>query len=249
VIEIEYLTKQFGSFWAVDRVSLSVKKGQIYGLLGANGAGKTTLIRMLCGVLKPTSGRGKVLGYELQTEKEKIKPNIGYMSQKFSLYQDLTVEENLLFYAQLYGVKDPKTSVRSLLDQFSLYDIRNRPVASLGLGIRQRVAFTCALVHHPPLLVLDEPTSGVDPMTRRLFWEHLYQLAEQGTTILITTHYMDEAERCSAVAFMNNGKIVVEGKPSNLKKDLMTILNKNTKPSLEDVFIYYLSNRNLIKRE
>jgi ABC-2 type transport system ATP-binding protein len=241
VIELDRLAKRFGSFWAVDHVSLSVGKGEIYGLLGANGAGKTTLIRMICGALSPTAGKGQVLGFDLHREQIKIRQQIGYMSQKFSLYRDLTVEENLLFYARIYGVDRPEERVATLIDQFSLQQVKKQQVSALGTGVRQRVAFGCALVHQPSLLILDEATSGADLFTRRLFWEHLYQLAEKGTTILVTTHYMDEAERCHRIALLSRGKLIAEGKVSQLKKDVKK--SNQEKSSLEDVFFYYMNKK------
>lgn len=240
MIQLREITKQFGAFRAVDGVSLSVTKGKIFGLLGANGAGKTTLIRMMCGILPPTSGTGHLLGYDIVKQRNEIKRNIGYMSQKFSLYPDLSVIENLRFYARLYGVASPRERIHELLERFDLTEISRKQVVSLGGGIRQRAAFAAAIVHSPPILFLDEPTSGVDPLTRRLFWEQLYELTEQGTTIFITTHYMDEAERCDEVALMNQGKIVAEGEVNQLRQRFASPLQM-MHPSLEDIFIYMIS--------
>ncbi len=235
MIQLERVTKRFGQFTAVDQVSLTVAPGQIYGLLGANGAGKTTLIRMMCGLITPTSGGGKVAGYDMVSERAKIKEKIGYMSQKFSLYPDLTVEENLLFYMQLYRVTEEGARMEALLDHFDLAEVRKKRVEQLASGVRQRVAFAAAIVHDPPLLFLDEPTSGVDPLYRRHFWEGLYRLAEEGTTILITTHYMDEAERCERLALMNRGRIVAEGRLTDLKKEYSSVTD-HSPPTLEAIF-------------
>ncbi|MDQ0338840.1 ABC-2 type transport system ATP-binding protein [Caldalkalibacillus uzonensis] len=240
MIELNQITKQFGTFRAVNRVSLTVSEGSVFGLLGANGAGKTTLIRIMCGILPPTSGRGRVLGYDIVKERAQIKERIGYMSQKFSLYPDLTVEENIRFYAGLYGVEQIKKRTEELTGQFSLRDVSKKPVAALGGGIRQRVAFAAAIVHRPRLLFLDEPTSGVDPLTRRLFWEQLYELTEQGMTIVVTTHYMDEAERCDQVALMNQGKIVAQGKVDELKERYAAELDTE-RPALADIFVHVIS--------
>jgi len=240
MIELNRITKQFGTFRAVNQVSLSVSKGSVFGLLGANGAGKTTLIRMMCGILPPTSGHGLVLGKDMVKERAEIKKRIGYMSQKFSLYPDLTVEENIRFYGRLYGVDSIKQRMEELIGQFSLQDVAKKQVAELGGGIRQRVAFASAIVHRPPLLFLDEPTSGVDPLTRRLFWEQLYELTEQGMTILVTTHYMDEAERCDQVALMNKGRIVAKGKVDELK-ERYAVEWGTARPTLEEIFVHVIS--------
>ncbi|SFJ94054.1 ABC transporter ATP-binding protein [Thermoflavimicrobium dichotomicum] len=240
MIELHQITKQFGTFRAVNQVSLTVSKGSIFGLLGANGAGKTTLIRIMCGILPPTSGRGLVLGHDIVKERAQIKEQIGYMSQKFSLYPDLTVEENIRFYARLYGVNQSGQRVEELIEQFSLQDVAKKQVAALGGGIRQRVAFASAIVHMPQLLFLDEPTSGVDPLTRRLFWEQLYELTERGITILVTTHYMDEAERCDQVALMNKGRIVAKGKVDELKERYAAELG-TARPTLEEIFVHVIS--------
>lgn len=240
MIKLDRISKQFGTFQAVHQVSLEVSKGSVFGLLGANGAGKTTLIRIMCGILTPTSGKGQVLGYDMVTERSQIKERIGYMSQKFSLYPDLTVEENIRFYARLYGVGQIKTRTDELIKQFSLQKMLKKPVAELGGGIRQRVAFACSIVHNPKLLFLDEPTSGVDPLTRRLFWEQLYELTEREMTIVVTTHYMDEAERCDQVALMNQGKIVAQGKVDELKARYAPELDKE-RPTLADIFVHVIN--------
>ncbi|MBA4494828.1 ABC transporter ATP-binding protein [Paenactinomyces guangxiensis] len=242
MIQLYEITKEFGTFRAVDGVSLTVTKGKIFGLLGANGAGKTTLIRMMCGILPPSGGSGRVMGHDMIKGQKKIKRQIGYMSQKFSLYPDLTVKENILFYARLYGVTDVRGRVNELLELFQLQENSHKKVSSLGGGIRQRVAFASAIVHSPPLLFLDEPTSGVDPLTRRLFWEQLYELTERGTTILVTTHYMDEAERCDEVGLMNEGKMVAKGGLNDLQCCFADALQKE-KPSLEDIFVYVMTGQ------
>ncbi|MBN2908468.1 ABC transporter ATP-binding protein [Polycladomyces sp. WAk] len=238
MIELQGVTKRFGSFAAVRQVSLHVSRGEIFGLLGANGAGKTTLIRMMCGILKPTEGTGTILGWDMIRDQQTIKENIGYMSQKFSLYPDLTVEENLRFYAHVYGVRQPVAErVESLLREFELTGVRKTRVSELSGGVRQRVAFASAIVHEPPLLFLDEPTSGVDPLTRRAFWEMLYQMADRGTTIVVTTHYMDEAERCDRMAWMNRGRIVAEGSLAELRRRFAPRVG-NRKATLEEMFVY-----------
>lgn len=240
MIQLYDVTQRFGSFTAVDHVALTIERGQIFGLLGANGAGKTTLIRMMCGILPPTSGSGRVLGYDLAEQSAKIRQSIGYMSQKFSLYPDLTVTENLRFYAKLYGVDQVGERIEESLDRYRLHEVAMKQVNQLGGGIRQRVAFATSTVHDPVLLFLDEPTSGVDPLTRQLFWEECYALTRQGKTIVVTTHYMDEAERCDQVALMNRGRIVAVGEVDQLKKEFAPLLDIED-PSLDDIFVYVVS--------
>lgn len=235
MIHLHHIRKQFGHFTAVDDVTLSIEKGTVYGLLGANGAGKTTLIKIMCGLLDPTSGTGTIFGRDLVRERNRIKQSIGYMSQKFSLYQDLTVSENIAFYARLYGIEKPETRARELSEQFDVYTFKDKVVYSLSSGVRQRVAFACALVHAPKLLFLDEPTSGVDPLARRKVWKWLYRLAADGMTIVVTTHYMDEAEHCDRIALMNAGRIVAEGTLDTLRKGLPVQLH-----SLEDIFVHVM---------
>jgi len=220
-IETQGLTRRFGSFVAVDSVSLTVPTGGVMGLLGANGAGKTTLIRILLGVLAPTSGSGRVLGHNLLTDAEAIRQKVGYMSQRFSLYNDLTVEENLLFYGKVYGLRGADLGARKdeLLAWAGLGDQRRLVTGQLGGGLRQRLAFASAILHRPSLLLLDEATSGVDPVSRRKFWDLIYGLSDQGTTVLVTTHYMDEAEHCDRLAMMNAGKLVATGTPADLRRD------------------------------
>lgn len=217
------LTRVFGSFVAVDKVSFEVKEGEIFGFLGPNGAGKTTTIKILCGLLTPSSGKGIVVGYDVSTQSEEIKKHIGYMSQKFSLYEDLTVLENLEFFGGVYGLDPEKKSMRSswVLEMAGLTDKTETLTRSLPLGWKQRLALGCAILHEPPVLFLDEPTSGVDPLSRRNFWDLINDLASQGVTIFVTTHYMEEAEYCNRLALMSAGKIVAIDTPSDLKKNWM----------------------------
>lgn len=223
-ITAHQLTKRFGDFTAVDAISFEVSKGEIFGFLGANGAGKTTAIRMLCGLSKPTSGEGTVAGFDVNTQPEHIKKNIGYMSQKFSLYDDLTVFENIRFYAGIYGLSDKAIKERSekLLHELQLHAEKDKLVKSLPLGWKQKLAFSIAIIHDPAIVFLDEPTGGVDPLTRREFWEMMYASAAQGTTIFVTTHYMDEAEYCNRVSIMVDGKIAALDTPANLRKQFDT---------------------------
>jgi ABC-2 type transport system ATP-binding protein len=220
VIIAEKLTKRFGDFTAVDQISFDVKKGEIFGFLGANGAGKTTAIRMLCGLSLPTAGKGSVAGYDVFTENEKIKQNIGYMSQKFSLYEDLTVRENIRFYAGIYGMSDLyiKEKTAKLLKQLHMENQANVLVRSLPLGWKQKLAFSVAIFHEPKIVFLDEPTGGVDPVTRREFWIMIYEAAANGITVFVTTHYMDEAEYCHRVSIMVDGKIEAMDTPAGLRK-------------------------------
>jgi ABC-2 type transport system ATP-binding protein len=220
VITVEKLTKRFGDFTAVDNISFEVAKGEIFGFLGANGAGKTTAMRMLCGLSLPTSGKAQVAGYDIYEENELIKRNIGYMSQKFSLYEDLTVKENIRFYAGIYGLDKLTIQLKTeeLVKRLGLENHVKTRVSSLPLGWKQKLAFSVALVHNPKIVFLDEPTGGVDPVTRRQFWELIYEAAERGTTIFITTHYMDEAEYCNRVSIMVDGRISALDTPYNLKQ-------------------------------
>ncbi|WP_227763188.1 ABC transporter ATP-binding protein [Zhaonella formicivorans] len=234
-IECSDLTKRFGSLLAVDHISLSVPQGAIFGFLGPNGSGKSTTIRMLCGVLTPTSGSGRVLGYDLVTQAEAIKQRIGYMSQKFSLYTDLTVGENLDFYAGIYGLSGAAARKRKgeLLAMAELTGREKQLAGTLSGGWKQRLALACALLHEPELLVLDEPTAGVDPVSRRIFWEIIRGLAKEGITVLVSTHYMDEAETCDYIGFIFFGKLMGCGTPAELKK-------ASGHATLDDVFIEYV---------
>lgn len=218
-IAVENLTKKFGGFTAVNAISLEVKRGEIFGFLGANGAGKTTAMKMLIGLLTPTSGKARVAGFDVYTETEQIKRSIGYMSQRFSLYEDLTVAENIQFYGGIYGLRrtELKTKMEALLEKLQLRPVRNTLLKALPLGWKQKLAFSVAVIHEPEIVFLDEPTGGVDPITRRQFWEMIYEAADKGVTIFVTTHYMDEAEYCNRVSIMVDGKIGAMDTPRNLK--------------------------------
>lgn len=220
VIKISNLTKKFGNFTAVDHISFDVRRGEIFGFLGANGAGKTTAMQMLCGISKPTSGKGTVAGYDILKENEKIKRNIGYMSQKFSLYEDLKVWENIRLFGGIYGLtnKEISNKTEELLHRLNFESERNTLVKSLPLGWKQKLAFSVAIFHTPQIVFLDEPTGGVDPAMRRQFWEMIYEAADAGITIFVTTHYMDEAEYCNRVSIMVDGRIDALDTPENLKK-------------------------------
>ena len=232
VIKVDRLTKKFGDFIATNQISFEVEKGEIFGFLGANGAGKTTAMRMLCGLSIPSSGSAIVAGFDVYKQAEHIKQNIGYMSQKFSLYEDLTVKENIRFYAGIYGMSRAviKDKMKTLLEQLQLSNEENNLVKSLPLGWKQKLAFSVAILHEPKIVFLDEPTGGVDPVTRREFWNLIYQAAEKGITVFVTTHYMDEAEYCGRVSIMVDGKIEALDTPSNLK----TTFNAS---SMDDVFL------------
>ena len=221
-IVVTGLRKKFGDFTAVDGVDFKVKRGEIFGFLGPNGSGKTTTIRMLCGVIAPTSGGGTVMGYDVVKDPERVRENIGYMSQKFSLFQDLTVDENLRFYAGIYGLSDEKYRERRayILKMAGLEGREGELTGNLSVGWKQRLALGCATIHEPKLIFLDEPTSGVDPTARRQFWELLYDLAHEGVTLFVTTHYMDEATHCNRLAFIYRGTIIAEGTPQEVKADL-----------------------------
>ena len=219
VIEVEELTKRFGTFTAVDHISFSVRPGEIFGFLGANGAGKTTAMRMLCGLSKPTSGTGRVAGFDIARQPEQVKRHIGYMSQKFSLYEDLKVWENLRLFGGIYGMKDSDIVRKSdeMLRGLGFEAERNTLVRSLPLGWKQKLAFSVSIFHEPKIVFLDEPTGGVDPVTRRQFWELIYRAADRGITVFVTTHYMDEAEYCDRVSIMVDGKIEALDTPRNLR--------------------------------
>lgn len=232
-IEVEHLVKVFGSFHAVDDISFTVRKGEIFGFLGANGAGKTTAMRMLTGLSQPTDGNGKVAGFDIRTEYEQIKKHIGYMSQKFSLYEDLTVAENIRLFAGIYGMDDGeiRRKTTDLLDRLDFSAHRNTLVSSLPLGWKQKLAFSVSIFHDPHVVFLDEPTGGVDPATRRQFWELIYDAAKQGITVFVTTHYMDEAEYCDRISIMVDGKIKALGTPEELKQKL-------GQPDMDHVFTF-----------
>lgn len=231
VIFAEKLTKQFGNFTAVDHISFSVRQGEIFGFLGANGAGKTTAMRMLCGLSRPSSGRATVAGYDIYRQSESVKKNIGYMSQKFSLYEDLKVWENLRLFGGIYGMKEKEIKIKTdrILQELGLESEYGTLVKSLPLGWKQKLAFSVSIFHNPQIVFLDEPTGGVDPITRRQFWEQIYQAAERGITVFVTTHYMDEAEYCDRVSIMVDGKIRALDSPRNLRKQFEV-------PTMDDVF-------------
>jgi ABC-2 type transport system ATP-binding protein len=231
VIKTDQLTKRFGDFTAVNEITFEVYKGEIFGFLGANGAGKTTAMRMLIGLSKPTSGRATVAGFDVYKQTESIKKNIGYMSQKFSLYEDLTVLENIRFYGGIYGLSDAQIKAKSdeLITRLGLQNEAKKLVASLPLGWKQKLSFSVALLHEPKIVFLDEPTGGVDPVTRRQFWDLIYAASDNGITIFVTTHYMDEAEYCNRISIMVDGKIEALDSPGTLKKHFNT-------DSMDDVF-------------
>jgi ABC-2 type transport system ATP-binding protein len=231
VITTDKLTKRFGSFIAANELTFEVGKGEIFGFLGANGAGKTTAMRMLCGLLAPSSGKARIAGFDIYHETEKIKRSIGYMSQKFSLYDDLTVSENIRFYAGIYGMSIPaiKQKTKELLEELQLVSEAKTLVRELPLGWKQKLSFSVSIVHDPEIVFLDEPTGGVDPVTRRQFWDLIYAAADKGVTIFVTTHYMDEAEYCNRVSIMVDGVIAALDSPAGLKKQYGN-------QSMEDVF-------------
>ena len=224
VIQVENLSKLFGDFAAVNQISFQVKSGEIFGFLGANGAGKTTAMKMLIGISSPTSGTATVAGFDVYKETESIKKNIGYMSQKFALYDDLTVKENITFFGGIYGLTKKQIDQKrcELVEELGLQEVTNSLVASLPLGWKQKLAFSVSLLHEPKIVFLDEPTGGVDPITRRQFWEMIYKATHNGTTIFVTTHYMDEAEYCDRVSIMVNGKIEALDTPKKLKEHYKT---------------------------
>ncbi len=236
-VAIQDLTKDFGRFRAVDHVTLEVGEGEIFGFLGANGAGKTTTIRMLCGLLLPSAGTGKVNGFDIYKENEAIKRSIGYMSQKFSLYPDLTGRENLVFYGSVYHLSRGalKNRIGEIEDHLELTPFIDRLTGSIPVGWRQRIALAAALIHRPRILFLDEPTAGVDPVFRRRFWDILYGLADEGTTLFVTTHYMDEAEFCRRISIMHDGRIVELGEPQEL-------IRKHGQADLQETFIHLITN-------
>lgn len=231
VIHTEKLTKRFGDFIAVNEISFDVHKGEIFGFLGANGAGKTTAMRMLCGLSIPTSGKASIAGFDVYRQTEKIKQNIGYMSQKFSLYEDLTIVENIRFFGGIYGLSNAQIRTKSelLIKELGLEQEAKKLVSELPLGWKQKLSFSVAILHDPTIVFLDEPTGGVDPVTRRQFWELIYEAANRGVTIFVTTHYMDEAEYCNRISIMVDGKIEALDSPVNLKKKFNAV-------SMDEVF-------------
>jgi ABC-2 type transport system ATP-binding protein len=232
IIKVDNLTRQFGDFTAVDHITFEVGVGEIFGFLGANGAGKTTAMRMLTGLLVPTEGAATVAGYDVYDQPEQIKKRIGYMSQKFSLYEDLTVRENIRLYGGIYGLSDSQIAQKSeeLVAMLNMTELQNKKIGSLPLGWKQKLAFSVALLHEPKIIFLDEPTGGVDPITRRQFWEQIYKVADEGTTVFVTTHYMDEAEYCDRVSIMVDGRIDALDTPAGLKQ-------KFNAEDVEEVFV------------
>lgn len=230
-IETKDLTKRFGNFTAVDKITLQVEKGEIFGFLGANGAGKTTAMRMLCGLLEPTSGEGHVAGFDIYRERENIKRSIGYMSQKFSLYEDLTAKENLELFGGIYGMSRKQIKIESerVIQELKLEKEDKFLISSLPLGIKQKVSFAVSTFHKPQVVFLDEPTGGVDPLSRRMFWEMIYEASDSGITVFVTTHYMDEAEYCNRLSIMVDGQIRAMDTPHNLKE-------KYNAESMDEVF-------------
>ena len=231
-VHTEKLTRKFDDVTAVDNVTFDIQRGEVFGVLGPNGSGKTTTIRMLCGLLAPTSGTATVAGFDVLTQPEEIRQNIGYMSQKFGMYEDLTVAENLDFYSSLYGLtgEDKRKRMNELFDELGLRPRIKQLVGTLSGGWKQRISLACAIAHHPQVLFLDEPTAGVDPAARRRFWDTIYELAKSGTTILVTTHYMDEAARCQRIAFLSRGHLIAVGTSEEVTRQF-------GKPTIEDVFI------------
>ncbi len=238
IISVQRLTKKFGTFTAVDAISFEVMKGEIFGFLGANGAGKTTAMKILIGISRPTSGTATVAGYDIYKETEQIKKSIGYMSQRFSLYNDLTIRENIEFFGGIYGLTPHQIRDKgeALVEKLGLQDNYKRPISDLPLGWKQKLAFSIALLHDPKIIFLDEPTGGVDPVTRRIFWNMIYEAAHRGVTIFVTTHYMDEAEYCNRVSMMVDGKIEALDSPGRLK-------DKYGVTSMNEVFVRLARNQ------
>jgi ABC-2 type transport system ATP-binding protein len=237
IIEAIELTKTFGTFTATDHVNFAVKRGEIFGLLGPNGAGKSTTFRMMCGLLSPSSGTARVLGIDLKKSASLARQQLGYMAQKFSLYGNLTVHQNLNFFSGVYGLKGQQQNeiVNDMIEVFKLQPFLDTTPDTLPLGFKQRLALACAVMHDPPILFLDEPTSGVDPVTRREFWTHINGMVEKGVTVMVTTHFMDEAEYCDRIALVFRGKIIAAGTPDQLKSQVST--PENPDPTMEDAFI------------
>ncbi|MDD5706119.1 MAG: ABC transporter ATP-binding protein [Kiritimatiellae bacterium] len=242
-VAVENLEKRFGAFTAVNRVSFEVRRGEIFGFLGPNGAGKSTTIRMLCGILAPSGGAGTVAGFDIRTEQERIKGSIGYMSQRFSLYEDLTVEENINFYSGIYRIPPSQRSARKewVLRMAGLLGHRHSRTGILAGGWKQRLSLGCAVLHEPPVVFLDEPTSGVDPISRRQFWDLIYELAGKGVTVFVTTHYMDEAEYCDRIALVYRGELIALGAPSALKAEWSAA-------SMEDLFVSLIEARDRVEQ-
>lgn len=253
------LTKRFGDFTAVDAIDLDVRRGEIFGFLGPNGSGKTTTIRMLCGVIAPSAGQASVLGFDIARQAEEIRRRIGYMSQRFSLFGDLTVDENLRFYAGVYGLTEDRSAARRacVIEMAGLAGRENELAANLSSGWKQRLALACATIHEPEMLFLDEPTAGVDPLARKRFWESLYVLADSGITLFVTTHHMDEAEHCPRVAFIYEGSIIADGTPGQLRSQFATekaidvdaddAARQLVRPTLDDVFVHIVTRQQTLR--
>lgn len=248
-IEVKDLTKKFGKFTSVDSISFNVKEAEIFGFLGANGAGKSTTIKMLCAILEPTSGDALIGGYSVKKQPEQVKKNIGYMSQKFSLYNDLTAEENINFFASIYGLSKQKLKERKkwILETSGLTDRKDSLTGTLAAGFKQRLALCCAVIHEPKIVFLDEPTSGVDPITRNNFWNLINELSEKGTTVFVTTHYLDEAEYCNRIMLIDSGKIIAGGTPAELKTNYFDNYIIEAKTSKQDEAIKILERNDLVK--
>jgi ABC-2 type transport system ATP-binding protein len=244
-VEVHDLEKKFGNFIAVNRINFQVKKGEVFGFLGPNGAGKSTTIRMLCGILPPTSGTGQVGGFDITRQRYKIKETIGYMSQKFSLYEDLTIEENIDFYSGIYKLPKQKKKIRKdwILKTTGLEELKSSLTGTISTGFKQRLAFGCAVIHEPQIVFLDEPTSGVDPIARKNFWNLVRQMASEGVTIFVTTHYMDDADNCDRISLIYNGQIIAMGSPKELKQNLAK--GSASEISLENVFVSLIENYNV----
>jgi ABC-2 type transport system ATP-binding protein len=241
-VEVHDLEKRFGSFTAVNHISFQVSKGEVFGFLGPNGAGKSTTIRMLCGILSPTSGTGQVGGFDINRQQHQIKQTIGYMSQKFSLYDDLTIEENIDFYSGIYKLSKEKKKSRKdwIMKTTGLEELRSNLTGTISAGFKQRLAFGCAVIHEPQIVFLDEPTSGIDPIARKNFWMLIRQMASSGVTVFVTTHYMDDANNCDRISLIYNGAIIAMGSPEQLKKSLPK--GDDMEISLEDVFVSLIEN-------
>ena len=244
-VEVRDLEKRFGKFTAVNRIGFEVAKGEVFGFLGPNGAGKSTTIRMLCGILPPTSGTGKVGGFDIATQRYRIKETIGYMSQKFSLYEDLTIEENIEFYSGIYKLSRQKKKTRKdwILKMAGLEELKTRLTGTISTGFKQRLAFGCAVIHEPKIVFLDEPTSGVDPIARKNFWELVRQMASNGVTIFVTTHYMDDADNCDRISLIYSGDIIAMGSPDELKRKMAK--GDTSEISLEDVFVSLIEDHDM----
>lgn len=237
MVEAKELTRRFGSFVAADRISFSIRKGEIFGLLGPNGAGKSTTFKMLCGLLRPSSGEARVAGLDIAQQTSEARSRLGYMAQKFSLYSDLSVTQNLTFFAGVYGLggRARQSAMERIMQAFDLGEYANKSAGMLPAGYKQRLALSCAIMHEPPVLFLDEPTSGVDPLTRREFWAHINSLVEAGVTVMVTTHFLDEAEYCDRIALIYRGRVIAAGSPEDLKRSVRSEFLPD--PTLEDAFV------------